>query len=55
MCDEILLVWKMNFEKHTRNWDKCAGLEIKDKELLVVVLMVTVIVKAMSNTDFLSC
>ena len=39
----------MNFEKHAGNWDKCAGFDIKDKMLLVVVLMVTVTAKAMSN------
>ena len=45
VCDEILLVWKMNSEKHAWNQDKYAGM--KDQELLVVVLMVLVIVKAM--------
>ena len=51
VCDEILLVWKMNSEKHAGNQDKCAGLEIKDQELLVMVLMGLVIVKAMPNKN----
>ena len=51
VCDEILLVWKMNSEKYAGNQDKCAGM--KDQELLVVVLMVPVIVKAMSNKNLL--
>ena len=50
-CNEILVVWKMNTEKHAGNLDKCAG--IKDQELLVVVLMVPLTVKAMSNKDLL--
>ena len=53
VCDEILLVWKINSEKYGGNQDKCAGLEMKDKELLVVVLMVPVIAKAMLNKNLL--
>ena len=51
VCDEILLVWKMNSEKYAENQDKCAGM--KDQELLVVVLMVPVIVNTMSNKNLL--
>ena len=50
-CDDILVVWKMNTEKHAGNLDKCAGMQ--DQQLLVVVLMVPLIMKAMSNKDLL--
>ena len=42
VCDEILLVWKMNSEKYAGNWDKCA--KMKDFELIV---------KAMSEKNLL--
>ena len=51
VCDEILLAWKMNSEKHAGNQDKCAGM--KDQELLVVMLTVPVILKATSNKNLL--
>ena len=54
VCDEILLVWKLSSENYAGNQDKCAGLEMKDKELLVAVLMVPVIVKAMLNKNLLN-
>ena len=53
VCDEILVVWKMNSEKYAGNQDKCAVLEMKDQKLLVVVLMVLVIVKTMPNKNLL--
>ena len=51
VCDEIFLVWTMNSEKPAGKQDKCAGIE--DQELLVVVLMVPVIVKSMSDNNLL--
>ena len=50
---EILLAWKINSEKYAGNQYKCARLDMKDKELLVVVFMVPVIVKAMLNKNLL--
>ena len=53
VCDDIVLEWKMNSEKHAWNQDKRVELEIQDQELLVVMLMVAVTVKAMSNMNLL--
>lgn len=38
----------MNHEKHAGN--KCVGLEMKDRGLLVVVLTMSLIVKVLSNS-----
>ena len=52
VCDEILFERQINSEKQAWNQDKCAGLEMKDKDVMLMLAM-PVIVKAMSNKNLL--
>ena len=52
VCDEIPFERQINSDKQAGNQDKCARLEMKDKDV-VLMLAVPVIVKAMSNKNLL--